>query len=47
MIEDFQKAIEDCDTAIKLNPGHTKVSFLDEFAGDPGAVVLSESGVPL
>jgi tetratricopeptide (TPR) repeat protein len=26
MIEDFAKAIEDCDSAIKIDPSHTKVS---------------------
>ena len=27
MLEEFGKAIEDCDTAIKLDPGHTKSYF--------------------
>lgn len=27
MLEDFAKAIEDCDTALKIDPKHTKVSI--------------------
>jgi hypothetical protein len=31
-LEEFGKAIEDCDTALKIDPTHTKVKhFLEEF----------------
>ena len=42
MLEDFAKAIEDCDTALKIDPKHTKVSLP---LPDSLEVVLQKSNV--
>jgi hypothetical protein len=42
MLEDFAKAIEDCDTALKIDPKHTKVSIP---LLDSPKVVLQKSDV--
>jgi len=44
MLEEFAKAIEDCDTAIKINPNHTKVS---SESISTSVVFLSQGSVPL
>ncbi len=45
MLEDFGKAIEDCDCAIKIDPKHTKVSNHLNCL-NAGEVLLSESSEP-
>jgi len=40
MLEDFAKAIEDCDAAIKLDPTHTKVSGI--VSDNSGSLIIAK-----